>query len=271
MIKKLIRLALLTLLVNITAPLLYFTGVTVAPMYSNYMKESREQIFIKTRLQGEQIPALYRKDIVMILSTDMSRGSGTLLEPGVVLTAAHVPGDNKSAMILEPGVGLVSYNVVAIDRTSDIAIMVKPGVEITAKSLDKIARNNPGDKVLAVGFGANSKMMAVEAVDMGADTFTEDINTDTFSDSFIGGMSGGGIFNAEGKVVSLVSRGYNVKFNFTESEVEDIIEEYNNHLSGKKLTSGDNIFLGYLMTHPSMGVSDEYLERYVTAAIGLRG
>lgn len=212
--------------------------------------ESKRQTYIDEVPQATKIPNYYSKDVVSIFNfNDGGRGTGVETEDGVVLTVEHVVGKSKEVVVFKKGHEREIYRVLSVNQEADLAVLVREGSKVTQETLEKLSDGHLGNKVVAVGYGADSKLMAtygtINETLPGSKAFL------SFSSPLIGGMSGGPVFDTwTGKIVGFVSRGYALDFALSEDETAAANEAYETHKNGGFANQSD-VFMGLILNTPS--------------------
>ena len=151
-------------------------------------------------------------------------GSGIEIEPGLIITAAHVVSGAKDLNIFDQVDGKIikrnlKVKVAIFAPINDFAVLAHPlsdPKEVAVKVLAYLATNSAiaaeGDKIIAVGFAKGHYEVKTEQVATGeTETVQTDLPNPIHTATSVGfsypGMSGGPVFNEEGKLVGLVSLG----------------------------------------------------------------
>jgi len=151
-----------------------------------------------------KLAAVVRASMVNIESAD-GRCTGFIIddERDFILTAAHCDGKELYA-------DLAPTRVRAKDVKNDLMVLHVEGVDGPAM---KLADKNPeiGEQVASYGFGAGWERPMFRLTHISDNNMTiPDIEGGPWivlDAPFIGGQSGGAIFNSKGEVVSIVQRG----------------------------------------------------------------
>lgn len=149
------------------------------------------------------IPAVVR------VSTKSAAGSGVVIDPaGVVLTSAHLVGDNKLVTVLIDGGKPLTGTVLRVDMTRDLALVKLPSGTYHSAELGTEDEIFWGAPIYALGYPLNLP---------GPATVTNGIVSRYFDDPKLRrkiiqtdaainlGNSGGPIVGAEGKVIGITA------------------------------------------------------------------
>jgi len=264
------RLLTFILLATFIVPVGFFGFNMTMETIDRVLYDNVREEYIDKSPQNQKLPKHLSKNVVLIINLP-GRGSGVILQPGVVLTAEHVtPQLNKHVLVMHAGKSPEIYKVVLTDRKNDLALLVKPGTKLDKGILDTIGINSPGQAALAMGYGAHSALMGVYSYEMGPDLIMGDLNSDTYSRPFIGGMSGGPIYNARGEIVGIVSRGYNVHFWLSQSEQRRAHKALRDFKNGQHVNA-DDLLYGMILAAPSLSPNEEMIKRFLSEAIKKAG
>ena len=124
-------------------------------------------------------------------------GTGVMVAPGFMVTAAHVV--ESGDMMVDTGRGVTDMEVIYADQFNDLAVL-KVELDCPCATLAE-AQPVITSAVMAVGFpiGLPHRVFTmgfIQAVDTADGTILHTANT-------VGGMSGGGLFNRAGRLVGL--------------------------------------------------------------------
>lgn len=251
-----------TLLAGVTIPFMHYIGFgMIERVYESNLMDYRKTSYIDSAVSGQTIPTEIRKEVVSIWAR-YSRGSGVLMEEGVIFTADHVVrGPNgRSFKVYNAGTGKPkTYYKLVGSKALDFAVLVDSKDRVvTSKTLDRLSATKIGDDVKAVGYGEHSPMMMVTSKVMRMDSMRSPYYI-SVSNPSISGMSGGPLYNSEGKVVGLVSSGYPLYHGYSASERQEIIRKYHDYLYHGIETDQINIVLGEILEAPAVMVHYETL------------
>lgn len=138
-------------------------------------------------------------------------GSGVVVGPGRVLTAAHVVVGATSVNVAT-GSGTSAAQIVVVDATRDLAILtVEPDLLPTDEPVE-LAAAGPGDPLVALGATSGVVDLSVDRVlTLRADNVRQPGRTDRsgyeLDASLLPGDSGAGVFNNDGSLVAVVFSG----------------------------------------------------------------
>ena len=161
-----------------------------------------------------------RASVFYIDPTDGQHGTGWLLEPGVILTAAHVVSEREQVIVRQATAPTFVAAVAGLDERRDLAILRydtdKAQLEPDAKPLplgdagsDDIAKT-----LLALGYSssgvkregtvgspkANAGILS-QITNFGSDSYGRNLEMDAAIDP---GDSGGPVLNANGEVIGMI-------------------------------------------------------------------
>lgn len=160
---------------------------------------------------------------VFYVETTGGNGTGWLLEPGLIVTAQHVVGQDRTVTIRHAGPAF-SATVLGYDSLRDIALLsYKPGVVTLPSSLrpirlaDAVSGSHNASTVLLLGYadtepdaegivGSPAAKVGVQSqiADFGGSSYGLNLQIDAAVDP---GDSGGPVLNGEGQLVGM-ARGF---------------------------------------------------------------
>jgi len=263
----LLKVISLILLITFTVPFVYFVGIyDLVLVYETVVILQDRARYIENSLQGDDIDKNIRDRVVSIVNRG-GRGTGYILEPGVIITVAHVISrGSKEVTVFNAGNPETKYKVLYVFREHDIAILIdKASRKLTTKSLETLGTLNKNDKITAVGYGIDSKLMLVAGL-VGPDSLSSD-NFVSYTSPFISGMSGGPIFDSEGKLIGLVSSGYDVFHLKSDDERARLKKAYKDFINKGIEGDQNDIILGRIITYPSNGVKLKNIKSSIDAVL----
>ncbi|WP_018412793.1 S1 family peptidase [Methyloversatilis thermotolerans] len=131
-----------------------------------------------------------------------SSGSAVVVGPGLLATSCHVLNGATQAVVLQTGDAL-PVALVAADWRRDLCIMRSDQIDARAAPLIPASQVNKNDPVVSMGFTAGRF-----AYDLGEVTQTYSMAGSRVlrgSAAFAAGASGGGLFDAEGRLVGILT------------------------------------------------------------------
>ena len=155
-----------------------------------------------TRSLAEIIPAVVR------VSSGLSAGSGVVIDPiGVVLTTAHLVGDNTRVQVLIENSKPLNGTVTRIDVVRDLALVELPYGDYRSAELGDAGDIRLGAPVTALGYPLNLGGPATVTTGVVSRFFDEPessrkvIQTDAAINI---GHSGGPLVDARGRVIGII-------------------------------------------------------------------
>ncbi len=158
------------------------------------------------------------KDHVVFISAGSSTGSGVLISSGEILTAEHVIRGQSQVLATVPGRGLVNATVIGWDASRDLAVLnfsadgseyiatMSTGPEWTGEKWT--TSGEIGSPVTAIGYvktiSSSVPMTSFGHVSTWWSVMPGEISTIGFDSAVTFGMSGGGLFDIDGKLVGIV-------------------------------------------------------------------
>ena len=161
-----------------------------------------------------------RPSVFYIDPANRQHGTGWLLEPGYIVTAAHVVEGRGQALVRQASAPVINATVVGLDERRDVALLrydtdqEQPGLyaeplPLGDASIDDIAR-----PLLALGYSgsgvkregtvgspkANAGILS-QITNFGPDSYGRNLEMDAAIDP---GDSGGPVLNAQGEVIGMV-------------------------------------------------------------------
>jgi len=157
---------------------------------------------------GYHQPAMPVETIVMI-DLDGSHGSGVVIdaEKGIVVTARHVIEDEKKITVVLPGGAKVEAQVIAVSsEASDYAVLqIDPTVEKLHAAKVRTSAPVVGEPLTIIGFpmklGLSVSFGRVSSAVTAAPM--KEKNLIQMDATVAPGNSGGGVFDAEGRLIGL--------------------------------------------------------------------
>jgi S1-C subfamily serine protease len=140
-------------------------------------------------------------------SAPSGHGSGVLISPDRVLTAAHVVRGDVGLFITLHNGKTAHATVIWKHEALDLAV-IKLSAPATGVEPAKLActANSAGDKLTAVGHPQNFRWLSFPWYLAGLDE-TSPENYAIASGTIMGGMSGGPVYDSQDRVVGIVSAG----------------------------------------------------------------
>ena len=158
------------------------------------------------------------KDHVILIDAGNSTGSGVLIGPGEILTAEHVIRGQSQVLATIPGRGLVNATVIGWDASRDLAVLnfsadgseyiatISTGPEWTGEKWT--TSGEIGSPVVAIGYiktiSSTVPMTSFGHISTWWSVMPGEISTIGFDSAVTFGMSGGGLFDINGKLVGIV-------------------------------------------------------------------
>lgn len=158
------------------------------------------------------------KDHVVLITAGSSTGSGVLIDSGEILTAEHVIRGQSQVLATIPGRGLVNATVIGWDVARDLAVLnfsadgseyiatMSTGPEWTGEKWT--TSGEIGSPVVAIGYvkdiSSTVPMTSFGHVSTWWSVMPGEISTLGFDSAVTFGMSGGGLFDIDGKLVGIV-------------------------------------------------------------------
>ncbi|MEA5068898.1 S1C family serine protease [Bacillota bacterium Meth-B3] len=145
-------------------------------------------------------------------STQIAQGSGVVIEPGYVLTNAHVIEQGNTYEVALPSGETTQAKLVGSDFSTDLAVLKVDSSELTPVKVGissdllvgstVIAIGNPGGTVLA-NTVTSGIVSALERTSVNAQNASRAISYIQHDASINSGNSGGGLFNINGELVGI--------------------------------------------------------------------
>ena len=158
------------------------------------------------------------KDHVVFINAGSSTGSGVLISSDEILTAEHVIRGQSQVLVTIPGRGLVNANVTGWDVSRDLAVLnfsgdgseniatMSTGPEWTGEKWT--TSGEIGSPVTAIGYvktiSTTVPMTSFGHISTWWSVMPGAISTIGFDSAVTFGMSGGGLFDIDGKLVGIV-------------------------------------------------------------------
>jgi hypothetical protein len=130
-------------------------------------------------------------------------GTGVIVAPGRVVTSCHVTGPAPLIRVLYSGLRL-TVRKQRHDIHNDLCMLEVPELEGVPAEVGSSSTLHVGDRVIAMGFTGGYELQFADGVVRGLypDAGAPVIKSST---AFNSGSSGGGLFDAEGKVVGILT------------------------------------------------------------------
>lgn len=264
-INKLLSSTALVMGVTFATPFVVQQGIEYVDGIDNYLNELKLDQFVARQPQGKQIPIKYRDKVVGVI-THGGTGSGAFLNEDLILTAAHViyksggffssGGLSDPISIVTPGEKIIQAYVVGFSNKFDIALLsTKKIPKLPDNLMDSIGKSTQGQKVRAIGYGEDSKLMMTTGSVGPTSHLVATMNS--YDLTAVSGMSGGPVRDSEtGQIISIVSRGYPLHLrNMGDTPILDAQE------SGEYVAMGD-LYMGLLTKYPSLNPAYKSFERF---------
>ena len=158
------------------------------------------------------------KDHVVFINAGSSTGSGVLISSDEILTAEHVIRGQSQVLVTIPGRGLVNATVTGWDVSRDLAVLnfsgdgseniatMSTGPEWTGEKWT--TSGEIGSPVAAIGYvktiSTTVPMTSFGHISTWWSVMPGAISTIGFDSAVTFGMSGGGLFDIDGKLVGIV-------------------------------------------------------------------
>ena len=158
------------------------------------------------------------KDHVVFINAGSSTGSGVLISSDEILTAEHVIRGQSQVLVTIPGRGLVNATVTGWDVSRDLALLnfsgdgseyistMSTGPEWTGEKWT--TSGEIGSPVSAIGYvktiSTTVPMTSFGHISTWWSVMPGAISTIGFDSAVTFGMSGGGLFDIDGKLVGIV-------------------------------------------------------------------
>ena len=158
------------------------------------------------------------KDHVVFINAGSSTGSGVLISSDEILTAEHVIRGQSQVLVTVPGRGLVNATVTGWDASRDLAVLnfsgdgseyiatMSTGPEWTGEKWT--TSGEIGSPVAAIGYvktiSSTVPMTSFGHISTWWSVMPGEISTIGFDSAVTFGMSGGGLFDIDGKLVGIV-------------------------------------------------------------------
>jgi V8-like Glu-specific endopeptidase len=150
---------------------------------------------------------------IAFVETTIGTGSGILIEPGVLLTAAHVVWPQRNVRVVFPGAGSTSSaRVIGTDLMADLALVDVSGVAGLPQpvTVDDGEALPIGSTVYMVGYPAESEHDPVPTISQGILSRIREWESEdwTFLQSdavVVGGQSGGALVDEDGDVIGITN------------------------------------------------------------------
>lgn len=161
-----------------------------------------------------------RPSVFYIDSTNRQNGTGWLLEPGYIVTAAHVVAEREQVLVRQAAAPVLNAVVVGLDQRRDVALLqydtnqAQPGPYANPLPLGDASIDDIAKPLLALGYSgsgikregtvgspkANAGILS-QITNFGPDSYGRNLEMDAAIDP---GDSGGPVLNAQGEVIGMV-------------------------------------------------------------------
>ncbi|MBT3862549.1 MAG: hypothetical protein HN926_06120 [Chloroflexi bacterium] len=158
------------------------------------------------------------KDHVVWIDAGNATGSAVVIGAGELLTAEHVITGKTLVQASIPGVGLVNAVVKGWDKTRDLALLTflstggESIVEVsegsTLNGSEKTSNGLIGSPIIAIGYvtpiSKTVPMTSFGHISTWWNVVPGDVSTFGFNANVTNGMSGGGLFDIDGKLIGTI-------------------------------------------------------------------
>ena len=158
------------------------------------------------------------KDHVVWIDAGNATGSAVVIGAGELLTAEHVITGKTLVQASIPGVGLVNAVVKGWDKTRDLALLtflstggesiVEMSEGSTLNGSEKTSNGLIGSPIIAIGYvtpiSKTVPMTSFGHISTWWNVVPGDVSTFGFNANVTNGMSGGGLFDIDGKLIGTI-------------------------------------------------------------------
>ena len=160
------------------------------------------------------------KDHVVWIDAGNATGSAVVIGAGELLTAEHVITGKTLVQASIPGVGLVNAVVKGWDKTRDLALLtflstggesiVEMSEGSTLNGSEKTSNGLIGSPIIAIGYvtpiSKTVPMTSFGHISTWWNVVPGDVSTFGFNANVTNGMSGGGLFDIDGKLIGTITQ-----------------------------------------------------------------
>lgn len=152
----------------------------------------------------ERVPVAARTVFQLYAKSDRgtSSGSAVMVGPGLLATSCHVLNDATQAVVLQSGDAL-QVSLVAADWRRDLCILKSDMIDTRAAPLMPASQVRKNDVVFSLGFTAGR--FAYDLGEVRQLYAMDGSRVLRGSAAFAAGASGGGLFDAEGRLVGILT------------------------------------------------------------------
>lgn len=152
----------------------------------------------------ERVPVAARTVFQLYAKSDRgtSSGSAVMVGPGLLATSCHVLNDATQAVVLQSGDAL-QVSLVAADWRRDLCILKSDVIDTRAAPLMPASQVRKNDVVFSLGFTAGR--FAYDLGEVRQLYAMDGSRVLRGSAAFAAGASGGGLFDAEGRLVGILT------------------------------------------------------------------
>ncbi len=152
----------------------------------------------------ERVPLAARTVFQLYAKSERGTASGSavMVGPGLLATSCHVMGDAAQAVVVQTGEA-IPVSLVAADWRRDLCILESGLIDTRASPLRPASRLRKSDRVFSLGFtGGRFAYSTGELRQLYAMDGSRVLRG---SAAFAAGASGGGLFDAEGRLVGILT------------------------------------------------------------------
>ena len=153
------------------------------------------------------MPSVVQVVIYDITGTQRGQGSGFFIEPGKILTNAHVVENAYSAEIFSDIEYYDQVTVLKSDKGVDLALIVVDDRGESTLALEEKQEIRPGQRIIAIGNPMGLKQTVSDGLVSAIRGIPGEIQVIQISAPISPGSSGGPVLNQEGRVIGVASAG----------------------------------------------------------------
>lgn len=261
---KVLNFIILGAKINVAVIVIYVTTGMINGYLDRNAAQDRKNTYIESHEVGNIVKGSVRDRIVSIFS-NRGRGTGWILEEGVILTAEHVVAKGNIFTVLNAGGGEKTYYKMFASANRDLAILVDSAKrQVTKKSLETLRVTSQHRTAYAYGYGEFSKLMKTKGK---VGPFKNSRFYRSYNSPFISGMSGGPILDRDDKLIGIVSAGYPLYHRYSAEERARLIKVYEDYILYGTEANQSEVFVGRILKYPAIGVSSVAVVEFVNYAI----